>query len=192
MSQDIPVCEGEEHADYFPQENLHNLQPQNYPPHVLRICPGAIVMLIKNMSVSEGLCNGTRLIVERINDTSIVASILYGPHANRRFMFTRMQFANVNDATQELKFTRFQFPFKVAFCMTINKAQGQTLQKVGVMLKQPVFAHGQLYVALSRATCFANVRVAVPECRSGNDRQGVFSDNRTYTKNIVYPEVFKD
>jgi ATP-dependent exoDNAse (exonuclease V) alpha subunit len=34
--------------------------------------------------------------------------------------------------------------------MTINKAQGQTLEFVGIQLETQPFAHGQLYVALSR------------------------------------------
>lgn len=34
--------------------------------------------------------------------------------------------------------------------MTINKVQGQILVEVGLYLPQPVFNHGQLYVAISR------------------------------------------
>ena len=70
---------------------------------------------------------------------------------------------------------RYQFPVRHAWAMTINKSQGQTFaQKVGVFLPQPVFAHGQLYVALSRASGFAGVRVAATEIP---DVQGFWDDS---------------
>ena len=43
--------------------------------------------------------------------------------------------------------------------MTINKAQGQSLQHVGLCLYPEVFAHGQLYVALSRVTSKAGLLI---------------------------------
>lgn len=68
-------------------------------------------------------------------------------------------------------YSRFQFPLRLAYSMSINKvsfklypfnctylqAQGQTFERVGIVLKNNVFAHGQLYVALSRARDSNNV-----------------------------------
>ena len=60
--------------------------------------------------------------------------------------------------------------------MSTNKAQGQTLDFVGIYLPDHVFTHGQLYVAFSRVCNSKAVAV-----RLGN--------NGNYTKNIVYKEL---
>ncbi|PWZ39758.1 hypothetical protein Zm00014a_006586 [Zea mays] len=78
--------------------------------------------------------------------------------------------------------------------MTVNKAQGQTISNVGVYLPEPVFSHGQLYVALSRATTRSNIKILVIPAVDGRkkSRKGVKRnptiDCGTYTKNIVYKE----
>lgn len=62
--------------------------------------------------------------------------------------------------------------------MTTNKAQGQTLDFVGIYLPEDVFSHGQLYVALSRVRKSTCVAVLL------NNKEG-------YAKNIVYREVLQ-
>ena len=50
-------------------------------------------------------------------------------------------------------FSRREFPLKQSYAMTINKSQGQTLKRV-IYLPQPMFTHGQLYMAMSRVTSY--------------------------------------
>ena len=57
--------------------------------------------------------------------------------------------------------------------MTINKAQGQTLQFLSVYVKSTAFAHGQLYVAVSRVGSFAKILIYLD---ADDDRQGLLSN----------------
>jgi len=72
--------------------------------------------------------------------------------------------------------------------MTINKAQGQTLQTVGVYLPKPVFCHGQLYVALSWCSSRRGVRVLV---RGGSKAALNGAPASVYTSNVVYRKVLQ-
>lgn len=82
--------------------------------------------------------------------------------------------------------SRLQLPVRLAFAMTINKSQGQSLENVGLYLPRPVFAHGQLYVALSRVGNPDWLKVLVVDSRE----QGTFEGrDGVYTVNIVYPEI---
>jgi hypothetical protein len=88
----------------------------------------------------------------------------------------------VENEHQPFPFKRTQFLIRLSFTITINKVQGQTLDYVGIYLPQPVFSHGQLYIALSRAKIRDSVKIiirptTVDDCR----------DN--YSKNIVYGEL---
>ena len=76
-------------------------------------------------------------------------------------------------------FQRKQFPIKPAFCITINKSQGQTLEFVSIWLgDEHVFTHGQLYVALSRVSQLKNIMVAT-------------NNINKMTRNVVFKEIFQ-
>ena len=52
-----------------------------------------------------------------------------------------------------------QFPLRLAYCMTYNKSQSQTLDRVLLDCTTEPFAHGHLYVALSRVRHYKNIRL---------------------------------
>jgi len=66
------------------------------------------------------------------------------------------------------KFKRLQFPVKLSFAMSINKAQGQSLEVVGLNLAEPVFSHGQLYVGCSRVGNPNNLFIYAPQGKTTN------------------------
>ena len=121
--------------------------------------------------MQEGLCNGTRLLVQRvINERLLEAKIASpGKHHGNIVYIPRIQL----DAEKDLfpfEWSRRQFPVRVAFAMTIHKAQGQTLECVGVYLPSPCFSHGQLYVAASRVGHPDHIRFAVDRDKNGERR----------------------
>ncbi|UYV72473.1 hypothetical protein LAZ67_9003287 [Cordylochernes scorpioides] len=100
-------------------------------PVVTRV--GAPVILIRNLDPPR-LCNGTRLCITRMGTDVLQARTLTGSFRGEEVLIPRIPIIP-NDLP--FKFRRLQFPVTVAFAMTINKSQGQTLQVVGVHLESP-------------------------------------------------------
>jgi ATP-dependent exoDNAse (exonuclease V) alpha subunit len=55
-----------------------------------------------------------------------------------------------------------QFPLRLAWAVTIHKAQGKTFPSLIIDLERRAFAEGQTYVALSRATSFDGLYLTRP------------------------------
>ena len=168
----------------LPLEHAHQQTPNGFPPHELNLKIGAIVMLIKNWNIPLGLCNGTRMRVVECHRHYIRCAILSGPRKDQEFSFSKIRF--IPGERDNHRIERYQFPFRLAFAMTINKSQGQTFDKIGVLLRTPVFAHGQLYVAISRVRNFEGLTFMVHTIRSGDNVQGeVTGQVGIFTQNIV-------
>jgi len=65
-----------------------------------------------------------------------------------------------------------------------NFYPGQELTKCLLDLSTPPFAHGHLYVALSRIRKYRDIAIYT---KDENERNGI-----TITENIVYPELLKN
>lgn len=154
----------------YQDEYLSTLTPSGFPPAILKLKIGSIVMLLRNLCISNGLCNGTRLVVRKIQRYFLHCEILTGDKKGDIVHIPRITTTSKNDPDMPFLLKRLQFPVRLAFAMTINKSQGQTFDKVGLIIQgnNAIFSHGQLYVAFSRCTTKAGIKIESPFCTITN------------------------
>ncbi|XP_027120568.1 uncharacterized protein [Coffea arabica] len=170
-------------SDY--EDFLNSQNPKGLPPHKLLLKENCPLILLRKLNPLEGLCNGTRLICRQLLRHTICAEIAFGQHRGKTIFIPKIPLQTSDTEKNGIPFIRTQFPVRLCFAMTINKAQGQTLDYVGIYLREPVFSHGQLYVALSRAKSAAVVKVLI--------LPGTFDDVKLdcKTRNVVFTEILE-
>ncbi|XP_076929273.1 uncharacterized protein LOC143593561 [Bidens hawaiensis] len=182
-SDSLAECE-DLSEDFDPQlyspDLLNGLKMSGMPNHKLALKVGVPIMLLRNINHKKGLCNGTRLQVVSLGRRVIEAKVVSGTNIGYRTLISQVSLTPT-DKKLPFRLKRRQFPIFVCFAMTINKSQGQSLSIVGLYLKDPVFSHGQLYVALSRVKTRDGIKLVIL------DKESKLINKTT---NVVYKEIF--
>jgi len=117
-------------------EHMMRKDPSGWPPSKLKLKVGAIMLLIRNISIDQGLCNGTRVQIAELypdNDNIIKCRHVTGERGERgeEFYLFRYDFQRGGDERENqtggIRISRFQFPLRPGFALTINKAQGNII-----------------------------------------------------------------
>lgn len=168
-----------EGALQFTSDFLNSVDVADLPPHELKLKRNTIIMLLRNLDITEGQCNGTRLIINELCNNIIKANIITGENSGKEVHIPRITLDS-NKGQLGCTMQRHQFPVRPAFSMTAHKVQGQTFEYVGVDLRTPVFMHGMLYVAFSRVKRKSSLKVLLPQ------------ENPRHTLNIVWKETLNN
>lgn len=145
-------------AHHFRAEVEGDFDPRLYPTEAeLQLKVGAQVMFIKNDPDGE-FVNGTLGEVAALDDGKIAINaseseegkVIQLEKTTWEILRYRPGTSNPDDLETEVvgKFT--QYPLKLAWAVTIHKAQGKTFDRVAIDMGRGAFEFGQAYVALSR------------------------------------------
>lgn len=132
----------------------------------LQLKIGAQVMLVNNDHIGGWVNGNIGKIVDIEADRDIEDRIVEVKLANGKTVFVtpytwevyNFKFdTGANSLVAETVGSFTQYPLKLAWAMTIHKSQGKTFDKVVIDIGSGTFAHGQMYVALSRCTSLEGI-----------------------------------
>jgi uncharacterized protein YqgQ len=163
----------------FEAEVSGDFPGHTYPaPADLYLKKGAQVMFVRNDSgPDKRYYNGKIGKIEEITETAIIVrcpgdrqEIAVEPVVWENIKYTLKQ--EEGEIEEEVIGTFEQYPLKTAWAITIHKSQGLTFEKA-IIDAQAAFAHGQVYVALSRCKTFEGMVLSSPIGRGGVATDGV-------------------
>ncbi|GJU70989.1 DNA helicase [Tanacetum coccineum] len=98
LSNDEAISLGTEIGEtelLYPTEYLNTMTFPRLPPHELELKVGSPIMLLRNVNLSGGLCNGTRMIVRSLMSKLIEAQIITGTRIGEKVQFRIMSAATI-------------------------------------------------------------------------------------------------
>ena len=152
---------------------LNMLKSNCQAPDVLYMREGAQVLLLRNMDVLSGLCNGAVGVIKGFENGQPLVEFASGVISVQKMKWEIK-------VGKEVMASRYQFPLILGWSVTIHKSQGMTLDCADVELSR-LFAAGQGYTALSRVRSLDGLSIdAIPTVSSIATNQKV----EEYYKNL--------
>jgi PIF1-like helicase len=184
-------CEVDDPSGYLKrnlQEHvLNRFNSNGVPPHQLQFKVDDICILLRPINAFD-LATNSRVRITGITQYRLTAQTL--EESPRTVHIPRMRFKFRLPYGQSYQLLRTQFPLRLAYAMSYNKSQSQTLGQVLLDTTGEPFAHGHLYVALSRVRCFDRICMYIPEdARHSNPYCDDDDNDMPVVKNIVYKNI---
>ncbi len=132
-------------------------------PEELTIRKGAQIMMVKNKGMLW--VNGTIGKIVDFAEKEIKVEVPGGTHTVTKEQWDVIDYKfdrSTGRVEEEVVGTFTQFPIRLAWAITIHKSQGQSFDKVSIDMGSGAFAHGQLYVALSRCRSLEGISMRTP------------------------------
>ena len=114
-------------------------------------------------------------------------------NAPRMIFLPRIRFKFGLRNLRSYKMTRVQFPLRLAYAMTVNKSQSQSVDMVLLDLTLDPLSHGPTYVAISRIRLWDNIRVIVTTEKVDTESPSPALGYRAMPiiRNVVYPSIIQ-
>ena len=143
----------------------------------IELCINAQIVITSNINQDMGLVNGTRgIIIKLLPDRVIIKDINNTIHSIEFF-----KCISTEDSTIYFKY----MPIKLAYALTIHKAQGMTLDAIEIDIGDNIFASGQAYTALSRAKSFNCIKIKDVSKSSFITKEAVINFYRQYDNSLI-------
>ena len=113
------IASGDADQNLYPIEFLNNQNPTGLPPHQLKLKVNTPVMLFRNLNPSQGLLNGTRLLIKTLGRRVIQAKIMTSTHAGHIVFIPRTALTTTKDCHLPFTLTRRHFPIKPSYAIRL-------------------------------------------------------------------------
>jgi PIF1-like helicase len=199
LKSDDRFCDVDDPHGYL-QRNLNDIllnkfNANNVPPHELNLKVNDICILLRPVNAFE-LATNSRVRITAIHKYRIIVETV--DEERKIGYIPRMRFRFNLDYGRSYHLLRTQFPLRLAYAITYNKSQSQTFTcRVLIDTTSQPFAHGHLYVALSRTRNCDNVALYVnnedthlnPFIFNAAKRRTTDEEDMAVVRNVVYKEV---